>query len=267
MRSRRIGFGTSTDVDVAASVRSGGVALPFVDGLLVCFFDFVIVVVVLPVFRESTALLREEQRLPHRSGIHFGSQMGLASRKIVVTWTRITVFLYSMKMRRLLRDDVEAFRDLRLEGLRNHPEAFGESARDFAALSLVKIAERLHDDGDPDAGFVLGAYDGDRLVGVTCLWRQTGLKVRHKAILWGMYVNGEYQGKGIGKQLVAELVKRARTISGLDLVLLSCATVNERARKLYEGCGFTVYGIEPKSLRIDGADYEQQHMMLDLTAS
>jgi len=172
-----------------------------------------------------------------------------------------------MNIRRLLRDDVEAFRDLRLEGLRNHPEAFGESARDFAALSLVKIAERLHDQGDPDTGFVLGAFDGDRLIGVTCLWRQTGRKVTHKAVLWGMYVTGDYQGKGVGKQLVAELIKRARTIKGLDVINLSCATVNERARKLYEGCGFLVYGTEPKSLRIDGVDYEQKHMMLDLTAA
>ena len=170
-----------------------------------------------------------------------------------------------MQIRRLTRDDVEAFRDLRLEGLRNNPEAFGESARDFASVSLNKIAERLHGDGDLRDGFVLGAFDHDRLIGLSCLWRQTGLMVRHKAILWGMYVVREYQGKGIGEKLVVELIKLAKTVNGLDIITLSVATVNVRARKLYERCGFIVFGTESKSLRIDGVDYEQQHMALDLS--
>ncbi|GAB4318760.1 MAG: GNAT family N-acetyltransferase [Candidatus Zixiibacteriota bacterium] len=170
-----------------------------------------------------------------------------------------------MTIRVLTRDDAPAFREFRLEGLRNHPEAFGESAEEFAALSTEEIAGRIPADGNLREGFILGAYDEERLVGVTCLWRSKRMKSRHHATLWGMHVAASVRRQGIGEMLVRDLLARARTIEGLELVKLTAATANERAWKLYEKCGFTVFGIEPKALRINGVDYEQLHMMIDLT--
>ncbi len=165
----------------------------------------------------------------------------------------------------LTRHDAAAFREFRLEGLHNHPEAFGESAQEFAALSTEEIAARIPATGDISQGFILGAYEDGRLRGITCLMRSPYLKKRHHAELWGMHVAADVRRRGIGERLVNDLIARARTIDGLELVHLTAATVNERAWKLYEKCGFTIYGTEPKALRIDGVDYDQHHMILDLS--
>ncbi|MBD3298159.1 MAG: GNAT family N-acetyltransferase [candidate division Zixibacteria bacterium] len=170
-----------------------------------------------------------------------------------------------MEIRLLTRDDAAAFRDFRLVGLRNHPEAFGESAREWAALTPEEIAARMPAPGDISEGFIVGAYDNGRLVGITCLMRSQHLKKRHHAELWGMHVAADMRRRGIGERLVNELIAHARTIDGLDMVYLTAATVNERAWKLYEKSGFTIYGTEPKALRIDGVDYDQHHMILDLS--
>ena len=168
-------------------------------------------------------------------------------------------------IRALTRDDAPVFRAFRLEGLRNHPEAFGESAEEFEAQSPDNIAARIPLEVNSPEGFILGAFDDGRLVGVTCMGRSSRLKSRHHGTLWGMLVADDVRRQGVGEKLVRELIARARTIDGLEVISLTVATVNVRAWRLYEKCGFTVFGAEPKALRINGADYEQRHMMIDLT--
>lgn len=173
-------------------------------------------------------------------------------------------FIIDMEIRKLTAEDAIAFKEVRLRGLRDHPEAFGESAGEFEPEPPNRIADRYIDSADPGGTFALGAFTDDRLVGVVCLRRDRMRKRKHKAILWGMYVADDARRQGIGEQLVHRLLDLARAAGDLDHIMLTVASVNTPARRLYEQCGFRSIGTESKALRIDGVDYDQEHMVYEL---
>ncbi|MSP48350.1 MAG: GNAT family N-acetyltransferase [Alphaproteobacteria bacterium] len=149
-----------------------------------------------------------------------------------------------ISIRRLGPDDVLAFRAIRLEALERHPEAFQSAYRDEAADPLDRLADRL------GRSMVFGASDGSGLVGMAGYFVVQGEKVRHKGVLWGMYVRAEARGRGIGAGLVEHVVAHAR--EHVEILGLSVITENPGARRLYERLGFVAYGIEPRAMKQDG---------------
>lgn len=170
-----------------------------------------------------------------------------------------------MQIRRLTPEDAAIYRAMRLEGLQNHPEAFGESAHEFDARSVADIAAMIPADPASHKGFILGAFDDNaRLAGVVSLSRESFAKRAHKAILWGMYVRPEFRREKLGTQLVNALIAIARAWGDVEQVVLTAATRNQRAVRLYESLGFKSYGREPRALQIEGDHYDQEHMYLVL---
>lgn len=100
-------------------------------------------------------------------------------------------------IRRLERSDVAAFRDIRLEGLERHPEAFGASYEDELAHSASQISDRIANNS------IFGGFtDADALVGVIAIARMKGAKTQHIASIWGMYTRPEARGSGLSRQLM-----------------------------------------------------------------
>lgn len=162
-----------------------------------------------------------------------------------------------MRIRRLNASDAEDMYRLRLRGLRDHPEAFGQSADEMQAEPVSRYAERL---ADEEGRFVLGAFDGTRLIGLTGCARERRLKTLHKATLWGMYVAAEYTGQGVGRRLVDETLRGAREMAGLRVVQLRVATGNTAAVRLYTAAGFEIWGTEKMVLRVGDTFYDE-HVM------
>ena len=78
---------------------------------------------------------------------------------------------------------------------------------------------------------VISAWDGQKLVGLTCVMSDGFLNAYVQYVL----VNPAYQGRGIGRNLM-EMVKHAcRNLKTLTLVAY------EDARGFYEKCGMSVY--------------------------
>jgi ribosomal protein S18 acetylase RimI-like enzyme len=138
--------------------------------------------------------------------------------------------------------DVTQYRELRLLALQSHPEAFGSSFEEEAALSESAFAERL------TSGAVFGAWSGSQLMGCAGLAGREKTKLRHKAVLWGMFVRPEARGCGIGKRLVDEAIAHART--RFEEVLLTVVEENAAARRLYVSAGFKEYGLEPCTIKV-----------------
>ena len=139
--------------------------------------------------------------------------------------------------------DAAAYQALRLEGFARHPLQFRVAPEDESGLSLQAVAERL------EGTFVAGGFDADGLVGVGGLTRFEGVKLRHRALLWGMYVRERARGKGVADELMRVLLADARA-QGIEQVILTVAAENQRARRLYERWGFAVYGIEPRAIKV-----------------
>jgi ribosomal protein S18 acetylase RimI-like enzyme len=147
-----------------------------------------------------------------------------------------------LTVRRLRGDDVEAYRTIRLEALEiAPPEAFVSTLAQEQAFSREDFIHRLED------GCALGAFVGDALVGIVGLVVATEEKVRHKGMLVGMYVRQAARGRGAGQALIDALL--AVATGEVEQVNLVVSESNVAARRLYERCGFTAYGVEKRSLK------------------
>lgn len=81
----------------------------------------------------------------------------------------------------------------------------------------------------------------------------------NKKIPWfGISVRDDYQGKGLGKRIMAFIIHEARE-HGKGGILLTTARTNVRAQALYERCGFEVLGEELN-------EYKELVLMLNFAA-
>lgn len=154
-------------------------------------------------------------------------------------------------IRRLEAADAAAYREIRLEGLERHPEAFGSTYEAEAALSPEEFVRRVTEVP------TFAAECCGRLLGLVGLARESGVKRRHRGTLIRMYVRPEARGTGAADALVEAVLDHARA-EGLDAVLLAVITEAEPARRLYERHGFKVYGVEPGALRIGDRAYDDE---------
>jgi ribosomal protein S18 acetylase RimI-like enzyme len=159
----------------------------------------------------------------------------------------------SLMIRPLRADEAELYREIRLEALRLHPEAFGASFEEESARGVVWFAERLA------ANTIFGGFRGEALLGTAGFMPETGLKRAHKGHLWGMYVRPEARGSGLAQGLVAAVVDHAR--GRVEVLLLSVTEGNVPARRLYEAFGFAAWGVEVRALRVGEAWFDDVHMM------
>jgi ribosomal protein S18 acetylase RimI-like enzyme len=163
------------------------------------------------------------------------------------------------EIRALGTDDAEDYRRMRLDALRLHPEAFGAAYEEEAALDHARIVERLAAPGFTRFG---GFADGD-LVGLAGLQIRSGAKERHKAYLFSMYVDAAHRRTGLAERLVEAVIAGARN-AGAVVLHLSVTVGNVPAQRLYRRLGFTVYGVERRSLKVDERFYDEELMTLDL---
>lgn len=164
-----------------------------------------------------------------------------------------------MTVRRLLPTDAEAYRALMLEGYERHPDAFTSSVAERAALPLSWWQKRL--DPAPLADqVVLGAFDGERLVGAAGLQFEPREKARHKANLFGMYVLPVARQGGFGRRLVQAILEEAGSREGVKVVQLTVTEGNVAAQALYESCGFQSFGVEPFAVALGDAFLSKVHM-------
>jgi ribosomal protein S18 acetylase RimI-like enzyme len=148
-------------------------------------------------------------------------------------------------IRPLRADEPATYRDIRLEALRLHPEAFGASYEDELARPLAFFEQRIA--GNTIFG---GFRDGD-IFGIAGFMPETGAKRVHKCHLWGVYVRREARGTGLARLLVEAVLDHARG-QRAELVQLSVVSTNGTARRLYASFGFEAYGLEARSLKVDG---------------
>jgi putative acetyltransferase len=64
----------------------------------------------------------------------------------------------------------------------------------------------------------------------------------HIAYLGGVAIHPDFAGKGLGEQMILEILSLAKTM-GFLRVELTTATINERAIRLYEKTGFQKEGV------------------------
>ena len=169
-----------------------------------------------------------------------------------------------MHIRRLTPDDASAFQALRLSALLEEPLAFGASHEEEFAFPASTISARLAPQVDRGP---FGAFEGTRLVGLVALGRENLGKLRHKALVWGLYVAPEFRARGVGRALLMEALALARSVPDILQVNLSVNAANAGAIALYESVGFEAFGFEAGAMRVDGRLHDELHMALRLSGA
>lgn len=158
-----------------------------------------------------------------------------------------------IKVRRLGGADVALYRALRLESLRESPEAFGATLESALARSESWWRKAVMKD------VIVGAFAAGEMVGMARIGRKDGAKDRHKAGLTGFYVRAQARRSGVGRALLREAEALACVFA--EQLLLDVAASNRAAQALYASFGFVEYGRAPKALKFRGR-YDDEILMV-----
>jgi RimJ/RimL family protein N-acetyltransferase len=163
-------------------------------------------------------------------------------------------------IRALTIQDIPAYRIARLNCLRSNPNRFGTTYEEEAAKAELFFETCLKD--DDCIHFMLGAFDGDALIGLCGFIRETRKRTSHRGEIVQMYVADAYQGKGIGKKLLEQAIEKAFDLPGVEQLVLSAVAENEKAVGLYRALGFEEYGVFRDYFRLEDGYLDQRFMVL-----
>jgi GNAT superfamily N-acetyltransferase len=164
-----------------------------------------------------------------------------------------------VEIRRIGRDEWRELRDLRLCALKDAPDAFGSTYEDessSADAQWMGWAEGTADDG---SSFGAIAVDDARWIGMA-------IGAPHndhpgEAGLFAMWVDPSARGAGIGRALVEEIVRWARS-GGFPVLRVRVTRSNDVAVRLYLRCGFVDEG--QRLLLRGGSDVVTMSLTMDL---
>ncbi|HEY8126789.1 MAG TPA: GNAT family N-acetyltransferase [Methylocystis sp.] len=135
------------------------------------------------------------------------------------------------------------------------PRAFRFAPEDEAHVTPAAVAARLERD------FVIGAFNTEDslMIGVGGLAWNDGVKTRHKALLYGMYVKAADRGSHAADDIMKRLIEEAR--ARVEIVTLTVVATNLRALRFYERWGFRAYGVEERSAKNGDGEYLDETLM------
>jgi ribosomal protein S18 acetylase RimI-like enzyme len=166
-----------------------------------------------------------------------------------------------MDVRKLSRLDGSAFKRLRLEAVQNSPASFARTYEEVESVTVEEFGELTH---PSENQVIFGGFSNEELVAIVGLRRESSIKTRHKANIWGVYTSTQYRNRGISRKLLAAAIEEAK--SGFEATVLTLAVNvdNLPAKAMYLSFGFCVFGCCPKSLLVDGAYVNEELLMLDV---
>ncbi|GAB3790298.1 GNAT family N-acetyltransferase [Dyella agri] len=171
-----------------------------------------------------------------------------------------------MEIRLLDRHDAAAYQALRLQALRDSPHVFSASHDDEAGRSIDEVATRIAPAADGSV-CMFGLFEEDALAGFVALIHPQRKKLRHGAELAGMYVAPACRRRGLGAALLHAVIAHTRSIDGVRQLGLGVNATNAAAKALYRSAGFVSWGVQPRALQVDGAFFDEEHMLLPLDAT
>jgi GNAT superfamily N-acetyltransferase len=171
--------------------------------------------------------------------------------------------------RKLTDSDVDACIAFRHEMLLDSPWAFSSSPEDDRAMDAADLHRVA---ADPERAIWLARDDAAplRILASAGVMRETKIKRRHIAFIWGVYVTPSARARGLARRVVTAAIDTARAWRGVTSVRLTVSENAPVAHRLYESLGFIAWGVEPDALRLGDSlarSYFETHMHLPLAES
>lgn len=137
-----------------------------------------------------------------------------------------------------------------IKGLKEHPDKFRIDLED-------ELAEPFPTTGMEDS-FTIGVInDSNQLLGVVSFKRsdENRKKLRHKGLLFRMYVDASSSGKGLGRVLINEVISRVKKVPDIEQINLTVVEHNHNAIRLYNSFGFEIFARERNAIKQNPETY------------
>ena len=159
--------------------------------------------------------------------------------------------------------DATRYRALMLEAYELAADSFTSTPQERAVETEAWWAKRItHIDS-----LVLGAFEGEGLIGTVALEFSVKPKTRHKAHVLAMYVKPASRGTGAGRALLDALIALASQRLGVQVLNLTVTEGNDAAVNLYRSAGFEPFGTEPMAILTPSGFKRKVHMWRQLPAT
>lgn len=147
--------------------------------------------------------------------------------------------------RTLTPDDQALWRALRLEELRNYPEAFLTTAAEQEARSPEEDRAGLAH------GTWRGLFHAEDPIGLAAVLPMPRAAARHRIEIGAVYIRAGFRGTGAAQALLEAWEDEAHDYGALQLEL-DVACNNPRAIRFYERNGYERMGRKPRAMMRDG---------------
>lgn len=165
------------------------------------------------------------------------------------------------EIRAIAPEELDAWWNLRLRGLRAYPDAFGadyETSR--------KRGSGQYEPSTVEGGInrLFGAFMQDgTLVAQAAVSTGVG-KRSHIAAIYSVHTDAAWRGRGLSKALIAAAIDHCRSFPHIRQVALSVNAQNYPAIAVYIGAGFVAWGTEPRAIATSDGFHDEMHMVLML---
>lgn len=166
-------------------------------------------------------------------------------------------------VRSIQADEGELLRDVRLAALRGAPAAFLETFDEVAADPDDVWALRAAASTGEGDQLIMVALNEGRPVGMAGIAREIGQRRRHRATLWGVWLDPAHRGRGVGRQMVSTALDWARERE-VRAVYLEVVENEDPSWSLYGRLGFVRREVDPFGAHFDGHDVALEHLVLVL---
>ena len=151
-----------------------------------------------------------------------------------------------MQVRLLTAEDAREYRELMLEAYVAAADAFTTTAEERGREPQSWWVNRIANPNGLSVSF--GAWLDQHLVGTVALEYASKSKMKHSALLVGMYVREHARGGGVGRSLLGAALGHAAGQPGVQVVTLTVTEGNTPAIRLYEETGFQPWGTQPLAI-------------------
>lgn len=155
----------------------------------------------------------------------------------------------NLTYRKLTAADSIAYREIRLESLKLHPESFGTSFEEQKDLPQLRFQKTLE---EPEtAKFLIGAFDQGGLIGIcgfVPFLLDENIQLDKVGTIVQMYVKASHRGHKVGLNLINAVVEEALKQKDIEQIILEVWDENISAIRVYEQAGFHLYTLQDYAL-------------------
>jgi ribosomal protein S18 acetylase RimI-like enzyme len=152
-------------------------------------------------------------------------------------------------------NDIKAYYDLLVNAITNEPQ--------FFRVASIDIEGEVFPTKDTVENFTLGAFsDEGELIGTVGFKRDLFVKLKHKGLIFRMYVSKKAKGQGLGRKLLQACVERAMQDPDLRQIYLTVVATNHRAKNLYLSEGFETFAVERNSIQMAENEFVDEDSMI-----